>query len=106
VNGAPVEAPVNTGFATLHRTWKDGDRIDLTLPLPVRLESIDAQHPDTVAVLRGPLVLFAATDQVPKMTRQQLLQIGEAWPGASNSVRMLPFTGITSESYTAYVNVG
>ena len=106
VNGAPVEAPVNTGFATLRRTWKDGDRIDLTLPLPVRLESIDAQHPDTVAVLRGPLVLFAATDQVPKMTRQQLLQIGEAWPGASNSVRMLPFTGITSESYTAYVNVG
>src|SRR5271154_1854474 len=73
VNGVPVSAPVTTGFATLRHRWKDGDRIDLDLPMPMRLEPIDPQHPDTVALVRGPLVLFAMTEQAPKVTRQQLL---------------------------------
>jgi uncharacterized protein len=46
-------------FAAVKRTWNNGDRVELHLPLPVRLEAIDSQHPDTVAVMRGPLVLFA-----------------------------------------------
>ncbi len=73
VNGAAVSAPVKTGFATLRRRWKDGDRIELELPLPLRLEPIDPEHPETVALMRGPLVLFAITDSAPRVTRERLL---------------------------------
>jgi hypothetical protein len=111
VNGAPVNAPVKAGFAAVSRTWKDGDRIEMTLPMPLRLEPIDAQHPETVALLRGPLVLFAVSDQTPKVTRQQLLRLSQAADGwqvnsAAGAVRMIPFTGITGERYTTYLNVG
>src|SRR6202020_1113601 len=44
-------------FASIHRQWKNGDRIELELPLPTRLEAIDPQHKDTVALLVGPIVL-------------------------------------------------
>jgi hypothetical protein len=112
VNGAPVSAPVTTGFATLRRRWKDGDRIDLELPMPMRLEAIDTEHPETIALMRGPLVLFAITEQTPKMTRQQLLAATPvngrpAWQAetASGSLTLLPFTSITDERYATYLTV-
>ena len=46
-------------FAELHRDWKTGNRIDLELPLKMRLEAVDKQHPETVALLCGPLVLMS-----------------------------------------------
>ena len=42
----------------------------------MRLEPIDPEHPETVALMRGPLVLFAVTEQAPKVTGQQLLAAG------------------------------
>ena len=111
VNGASTDAPVRNGFAAIRRNWKDGDRVDMTLPMPLRLEPVDAQHPETVALLRGPLVLFAAGDRTPQVTRQQLRQLsraGDSWQvnSASGPLRMLPFTGIAGERYTTYLNVG
>lgn len=116
VNGTQVSAPVERGFATLHRQWKSGDRIELTLPLPMRLEAIDERHTDTVALVRGPLVLFALNTQAPRVKRQQLLA-AERGPGktleeatwnvqtASGAMRVVPFTGLGEDRYTAYVNV-
>ena len=46
-------------FLELRREWRDGDRIALQLERPLRLESVDEQHPDLVAVMAGPLALFA-----------------------------------------------
>ena len=48
VNGQPIHAPITNGFANLHRRWRDGDRIELTLPMPMRLEPIDPEHPVTL----------------------------------------------------------
>lgn len=45
-------------FATLAREWRPGDRIELELPLRTRLEPVDTEHPGTVALLAGPLVLM------------------------------------------------
>ena len=45
----------------------------MELPLKARLEAVDAQHADTVALLVGPIVLFAITDSQPAVTRAQLL---------------------------------
>ena len=116
VNGAPVSSTLVTGFASIQRKWKDGDRIDLEFPMPLRLEPIDPGHPETVALVRGPLVLFAVTEQAPKVTRQQLLAANlapcagickPAWQVqiASGSLLLLPFTAITDERYTTYLTV-
>ena len=112
VNGSRVAMNVSSGFATLRRKWKDGDRIDLTLPLPMRLEAIDAQHPDAVALVRGPLVLFAMTESAPRITRQQLLAAQRVagqniWQAQtdSSSLQLLPFTAIEQQPYTTYLNV-
>jgi hypothetical protein len=102
-------------FAAVHRTWKTGDRVELELPLRMRLEAIDPRHNDTVALLRGPLVLMAVKDEpassLPKITRQQLLaarRVNEReWraTAANGPVTMLPFAWLGSRPYTTYLNV-
>ncbi|KQN35754.1 hypothetical protein ASG37_14460 [Sphingomonas sp. Leaf407] len=56
VNDRPHDAARASGYAVIDRRWKAGDRVTIRLPLDLRLEATpgDAQ---TVAVLRGPLVL-------------------------------------------------
>jgi hypothetical protein len=59
VNGArqnPVAAPGS--FEPVTREWRDGDVIDVTLPMRLRLESMP-DDPTTVAFLYGPIVLGA-----------------------------------------------
>lgn len=111
VNGSPFPVTVQSGFTTLKREWKDGDRIDLDLAMPLRLEAVDSEHPDTVALVRGPLVLFALTDSDPHVSRAQLLSArrvaGEpVWlvPG-TDTVRMTPFTEIGDDRYVTYFHV-
>jgi hypothetical protein len=72
VNGKMAGAGVPAlpgSFARVRRTWKHGDRVELNLPMPLHLESIDERHPDTVSLVSGPLVLFAITDPAPATPR-------------------------------------
>jgi hypothetical protein len=81
----------------------------------MRLETIDARHPDTVALLRGPLVLMAVKQQqeapAPNFTRGQLLaasRISERqWQASSadGPVTLLPFISLGSRPYTTYVKL-
>lgn len=110
VNGKPVPASDIPGrFVPIRRTWKNGDRIEMDLPMRLRLEAIDAHHPQTVALLCGPLVLFAITDTPPTVTAQQLLaakKIAEqSWQVDTDSgaITMLPFTAIADEQYSTYL---
>jgi len=116
VNGARQKGLAAPGqFAAMRREWKSGDRVELELPLKMRLEAIDAQHADTVALLRGPLVLIAVKEEqtapLPKVTREQLLaakRVSERrWQvnSAAGPVTMLPFTWMGSRPYTTYMKV-
>ena len=112
INNERVFPSIQTGFANLQRTWKDGDQIELHLALPLRLEAIDPQHPDTVALLQGPSVLFAATDKLPVVTRQQLLAAKKierenSWQAnaSSGSLLLRSFSGLRDESYSTYLIV-
>lgn len=113
VNGGKVSPPVSSGFATLRRKWKNGDRIELDLPLRMRLEPIEPTDPshNTVALIRGPLVLFAETESSPKAKRQQLLHAqrghGAEWLANidSGKLRLVPFTELGENRYTTYLNV-
>ena len=112
VNGKRVMAAVEPGtFVVLRREWKTGDHIDLDLPLTKRLEAIDPRHANTVALLSGPLVLFAIGETMPAVTREQLLAAAksgkENWEvkTAAGRMKMLPFTAIGDEPYSTYLNV-
>jgi DUF1680 family protein len=113
VNGKRVDGPVKPGsFAAIRRTWKDGDRVELQLPMPLHLEPVDAQHPNLVALMRGPLVLFAVADTQPTFEKAELLRAREAhdFDGDSlatstdgTTVMMRPFMSIEDEKYSTYV---
>ena len=98
-------------FASVRRQWKSGDRIDLELPLKNRLEPINARHANMVALLCGPLVLFAITDGTPAVTRAQLLaarKVGEReweFETGREPLKLLPFTAIADEPYSTYMSV-
>jgi hypothetical protein len=104
INGAPQPLRVNAGFATIDRTWKDGDRVELSLPMPLRLQPIDTRHTETVALMRGPLVLFAQAEN-PRLTRAQLLNPTHTPDGSwiVNSIRFTPFVDLNNERYTTYI---
>ena len=110
VNGKREAASAGI-FARVERQWKDGDRIEVELPLKARVEAVDPQHADTVALLVGPLVLFAVTDGEPKVARAQLLAAektgAQSWrvETAGGAIKMLPFTGIEDQQYTTYLRV-
>jgi hypothetical protein len=53
VNGLPVDAPQDAGFAKIERTWKAGDVVELRLPAPPRLVK---GYNDSISVMSGPLV--------------------------------------------------
>ena len=60
VNGKKLIARSGTdGYLQVHRTWRKGDRIDLTLPLEPRVIVGDHKNEGKIAVFYGPLVLAA-----------------------------------------------
>ena len=96
-------------FAKISRKWKNGDRVTLELGRPNRLEVISPQHRDIVAVVNGPLALFAVGDKIPSLQREQILKAkqvgGDQWQIPSNDgpITMLPFTSIEDEKYSLYL---
>lgn len=83
VNGEPVTAAIVAGaFLRLQRRWREGDRIMLTLDMPLRIEAVDAQHPNRLAVVQGPLALFAVGDRFQAFQRRELAAVRQTAPGA------------------------
>jgi DUF1680 family protein len=114
VNGQPWSGATEPGsFAAVAGRWRDGDRIGLELPRRLRLESIDQQHPDTVALLCGPLVLFAITgDREPhRPRRSELLAARQTaprrWEASIGSVPVtfLPYLAIEEEQYSTFLTL-
>ena len=123
VNGRRDSMKLAAGtFAEVRREWKTGDRIELELPLTTRLEAVDAQHPDVVALANGPLVLMALLSggldsgfdaEQQHVTRAMLLSAtrstarGHEWTVGSGAetLRIRPFVDLGDEAYTTYLKV-
>jgi hypothetical protein len=113
VNGKRIDGSVQAGtFAAIHREWRNGDRIELELPRPLRLQPVDAEHPDTVALLAGPLVLMRIDGDAAatSLSREALLsarqgkrewRIGEG----SQAIVLRAFADIGDETYSTYHDV-
>jgi DUF1680 family protein len=104
-----LRAPGN--FAAIRRQWKTGDRIELDLPMTTRIEPVDPQHPQTAALLFGPLVLFAIADNPPALARADLLAAKRidrrTWQvqASGSAMAMVPFTDIGEEQYSTYLHI-
>ncbi len=67
VNGRQETVQSSPGsYVTIEREWRDGDHVDVRLPMSLHLEELPGS-PDTVAVLYGPVVLAGAlgTENMP-----------------------------------------
>ena len=115
VNGQAQPSPVPGRFAAVRRLWRSGDLVELLLPLPMWLEPIDPRHPDTAALVRGPLVLMAVKPDidapVPVLSRSAILGAtrkgAKEWQAhaAEGSISLTPFTEVGARPYTAYVEL-
>jgi DUF1680 family protein len=115
VNGQAQPAPAPGRFAAVRRLWRGGDVVELRLPQPMRLEPIDPRHPQTAALVRGPLVLMAVKPDIeapaPTLDRAALLSAGRAsgraWRANASGgpVVLTPFTELGERPYTTYLNV-
>ena len=103
-------------FAEVRREWKNGDGIELELPFATRLEAVDAQHSDVIALVTGPLVLMALRDAesaAPPVSRRALLAAkqaaaqGHEWiaDSGAHGLRMRPFVDLGDAAYTTYLKV-
>lgn len=112
INGRSTPFNSSPGtFAALRRTWRNGDSLELTLPQDFRTEPIDDLHPDTVALMRGPVqyVVIEPSKERPRngdrLLPSQLKRIGpEAFvqQDAGSQLVLVPLRSIINETYTSY----
>jgi hypothetical protein len=63
VNGQPFgTAPGPVNWFPIKREWKDGDRVEVTFPMALRVQPMP-DDPNLVAPMYGPLVLAGLTDK-------------------------------------------
>jgi len=83
VNGQPLEILAGAGYVTVERPWRQGDTVELDLPMPPRLVEAHPRSDTTrgsVAIERGPLVYcLEQCDQEPSINVLDV-QIDEAAP--------------------------
>ena len=109
INGKRESGAPAPGFLALKRTWRNGDLVELEIDQPVRVEPVDAQTPDQIAILRGPQVLFAISEMQPQLNRAQLehpllTRSGDHdWKFQELLLRPFPFIG--EEVYQTYFQV-
>jgi uncharacterized protein len=114
INGKRMEGDITPGkFLALPRSWKNGDRVEFEIGMPLRLQAVDEQNPNTVALARGPLALFAVGSISPTIARKELLAataVGAAsddWQVQSGADKFTfrPFAALDREPYRLYHKV-
>jgi hypothetical protein len=72
VNGQPIDVTAPGTYTTIDRDWHSGDRIELALPMPVRLvrgHRLVEEVSNQAAVTRGPLVYCLESPDLPEGVR-------------------------------------
>jgi DUF1680 family protein len=91
VNGKSLDvAAAPKSFASVRRRWNPNDTLEVKLPWRDRTQAVDDRHPDTVALMRGPLMMVAvdAPAGMPELNA----------PG----LRFEPFYAVREQNYTTY----
>ena len=112
VNGKTAPVPAERGtWATLARKWRKGDTVELVLPFAFRAVPIEERAPDTVAVMRGPVMLTAIDPPAEVSASSATLVNMQPVAGsalefncrtAAGDLRMRPFYRVQREPYSTY----
>jgi DUF1680 family protein len=112
VNGKAARVKAERGsLAVLTRQWRKGDTVDLELPFSSRTVAIEERAPDTVAAMRGPVMLVAVDPPDELAAPASALEQMEPAAGralefdcltAAGKVRMKPFYRVQREPYSTY----
>ena len=113
INGKSFDGEVGKqSFVAVRRRWKKNDAVHLRLPQGFRLQPIDDQHPRTVALMRGPLMLVALLP--PDVTSLPALSLPHGLKPVPNRrltfelrlpegrLEFVPFYLVQDEMYTTY----
>ncbi|HKF49039.1 MAG TPA: beta-L-arabinofuranosidase domain-containing protein [Terracidiphilus sp.] len=100
-------------FATLQRTWSNGDRIEVEFDMPTTLEAVDPQHLNLLAPVHGPLALFSVGTIPAGLRKQDLIAMTQSAAGstdwqaktAAGTLTLRPFTAIRDEHYRLYLDL-
>ena len=97
VNDEAAQAAVPGTFHRIERQWRDGDRVRLHFPMPVRVE----QRPGgAVSVGRGPLVLSLAVGEEWRQTKNNgLYGDWEVLPTTAWNYALVPEAGFTVQEH-------
>jgi DUF1680 family protein len=114
VNGKPVHANLQQGFAVVRRRWTSGDSLACEFPMQFRTEAIDDLHPETVALIRGPLVYVEQNPAGGEAAHAnpETLRPASGTPGVFSSPAgkadrtYAPFYQVRDETYTMYAQHG
>jgi DUF1680 family protein len=124
VNGRPETVTARPGsFIDIKRTWKTGDRVELTIPMSLRLETMP-DNPNRVAILYGPTVLagdLGAEDNSPSVRLAPVLMTADRKPsewlkpvanepltfrtinsGRPDDITLYPFYRMHHKTYAVY----
>ena len=116
MNGKEVSGAAEPrSFAAIRRVWQNNDTIQVTLPFSLRQEPIDGHRPNTVALLRGPLMLVALDPQL-KIDATQLKTLGQSCVDSDGrralqlnavhpDIQFVPFYSVGEQSYTTYLEL-
>jgi DUF1680 family protein len=114
INHRPEKIKAVPGtFLKISRRWQDGDTLTLTLPKSLRFDPVDAQDPQQVALMYGPVLLVAMADGEVKLRGDQahpekwiqLQDAGTLTFRAANGQLFRPFYQLNHERYTTYCRV-
>jgi DUF1680 family protein len=121
LNGAKVDVPgTPQSYATIDRTWKSGDVLDVEMPMPLRMEAMP-DNAQRVAFFSGPILLagdlgalgeeptvrgFVTSDRPPaawiKAVEDEPLIWRTSGAGRPRDVQLAPFYTIYDRVYSVY----
>jgi uncharacterized protein len=115
VNGQPFKTKIKPlSFATIDRTWKTGDTVELIFDYQFHLKSMP-DNPNVVALFYGPVLLAFETDKelILKGSQEQILQSVRKQPESFSFIlknngidyKLVPFYQITNVSYGVYATI-
>jgi hypothetical protein len=100
INGSPLEAIADPGsYLGLRKVWKDGDTINISLPMELRQERLPGDD-SVAAALYGPLVLAADLGPAPTDEPFRIIHSGETVPKNLPTASSLPKAAATSDATT------
>lgn len=114
VNGKRVEGDVTPGkFFPLTRNWNNGDRVEYEIGMPLRLQAVDPENRGVVALVRGPVAMFAIGNLPANFSPAQLLAASAVGSSSEDlivsadtgKVTFRSFAAIKDEDYRLYQNL-